>query len=285
MSVKVDFGSFYDELYLAQTGPPGAALVLEFQPDVAKCKAVIGADGSVLEFNLIQIVREVIGPGGHARQGNAGYLARQAANGWALDMDWQAAYDDGYRETANTRKVALQQNLANPMFAWQLAIDHEKEKVHRKSGTVLTSLDPRYAQQRIALDIPLFTTKKELTNGNALILTAPYNWPGGLRRASLRDNPNVPIDCNIVGMEFQVAALMDYDLPGARQTRYLGSVRWGWNRSPGGSDVTLVPLALVHNSSVSAEFTAAATHWNGLGVDDPALLNGARHHVLTIPTQ
>jgi hypothetical protein len=133
--------------------------------------------------------------------------------------------------------------------------------------------------------LPLFTTKKALTNGNALVLTTPYTWPGGLRRATLRDNPNVPIDCNIVGMEFQVAAMMDYDLPGARQTRYLGSVRWGWNRSPELSDVTLVPLALVHNSGVSAEFTAAVTHWNALDVDDPAQLNGAHHHVLTIPTQ
>jgi hypothetical protein len=50
--------------------------------------------------------------------------------------------------------------------------------------------------------------------------------------------------------------------------------------------VTLVPLALVTASSVSAEFTAAVTHWNELTVADPAQLNGgANHQVLAIPVQ
>ena len=104
-------------------------------------------------------------------------------------------------------------------------------------------------------------------------------------KATLRDNPEVAIATAILGMDFQVAVLLEHGLPGARASRYLGSVSWGWSRSSGMGDVKLAELTLIDGSGVSADFTTAVNFWNTpLRVTDPAALNGVDHPVLTIPS-
>ncbi|WP_412543045.1 hypothetical protein R8Z50_11345 [Longispora sp. K20-0274] len=78
--------------------------------------------------------------------------------------------------------------------------------------------------------------------------------------------------------------LFEYGRPGARHSRYVGSVRWGWSRTAGKSDVQLVPLAEASNAGVSPEFTAAVTLWNGFNAADPRNAP-ARLPVMVIPTQ
>jgi hypothetical protein len=293
MSVKIDFGEFYDERYEKKTA--GAAMVLAFEPNVSACKTLINSGTDVMEFHLIQIVKETpdgTQPPPGIKQGNEGYGVRRSTSGWAVDIDWQAALDGGYKAIAGARKKELEDNSNNWDFKWQLDIDNAKEK-QRSAGTVLTSLDPRYAQQRIAPSIPLFTIKTEQTNGNALVLQPPdYKWPrdfhgsGVVKRASLRDAPSVPLLSDVIGMGFEVAVLLDFVTNDVRHSRYLGSVKWGWTRSSGKSDTTLQPLAPVHKSGVSDQFSEAVKHWNGLTVADPAALNGAGPHaVMKLPEQ
>jgi len=287
MPVNVEYGSFYDTLYQKyldreeKKTTVGAKMVLDFQPTLYKVKKLVTG---VAEFNLVQIVKEIIGPGGEARQGNAGYLQRKAANDWAIDMDWQSEWKGGYQAIANARKSDLEQGQANADFKWQLDVDQVIE-TSKKAGTVLTSLDPRYAQQRISQSIPPFTTKSEGTGGNALVLTPDYKFPPAGNRASLRDNPSVPIDCNVIGMNFQVAVLLDYGEATSRQSRYLGSVSWGWQRPSGMGDVQIRELEQVDPSGASQEFLAAAAHWNALTVDDPAQIHGQSHSVFRLPVQ
>jgi hypothetical protein len=285
LSIDLEYGTFhatvYDRYINREVTPTtvGAVMVLGFQPKKFKLKGML--TGRV-EFHLVQAVREVTGLGGNARQGNAGYLARVAPNGWAIDMDWQAKWDAGYQAIAAARRRELEDGEGDP-YQWQLEVDRETERA-RLGGTVLTSLDPRYAQQRVSGMIPLFTTMTERTSGNALVLMPPQHAiPPGNNRATLRDNPSVPVDCNVTGMEFQVAVLLEYGEPAARQQRYLGSVSWGWFRTDGMGDVQLHQLQQVDPTGASQEFLAAVAHWNALRVADPAALRGQQHTVLPLP--
>jgi hypothetical protein len=280
MAVDTNFGTFKDERYQIRVGAGqvGAVMSLEFTPSVSKCKRIAGADGQDWTIHLIQIVHEIPDPNpatGVAAQGNAGYAARVAANGWAVDMEWQAPCDDGYQKIAAARLTALQGQNAPASFTWQLAVDNYK-KTHKLAGNALTSLDPRYAQQRIAADIPLYIEQGGMgTNGSALILETGKSYkpagPLGTRSvAVLRDNPGTPRTAAVLGMQFQVAALMEY---GAGQHSYLGSVSWGYQRSSGQNDVQLIPLAQQTANGVSADYTTAVTHWSALTVPDPVNLS------------
>lgn len=321
MSVQVDGGTFYDENYRPEVNSEtvGCVMALEFAPNKDKCKQINGAAGTLWEFHLIQIVREIRGAGAAAAaQGNVGYNERTVPNGphagWGVDVDWQAEWDDGYGKVAARRKSTLERRikelrdieaLATPqapvdqavtqereVLEWQLRIDTAKHKkpmdIMWRKGKVLTSLDPRYAQQRISPQIELFTEKVEKSHGNALVLdpAKSYSIPGSWARASLRDNPSSPIDEPITAMEYQVAALFEFGPPTGRLHKYVGLVKWGWKRSaPGGRDVTVTPLEVISKSGVSAEFTAAVTHWNTLSASCPAnFVNGAVP-VMQIPAQ
>ena len=88
--------------------------------------------------------------------------------------------------------------------------------------------------------------------------------------AVLRDNPGTPRTAALLGMRFQVAALLEY---GAGLHSYLGSVSWGYQRTSGQNDVQLVPLSQQTSNGVSADYTTAVTHWNLLTVPDPANLS------------
>lgn len=315
MKVEVNGGAFYDENYAPVTGSGnvGARMALEFQPNTFWLKKnVPGCDGTVLEFHLVQIVREIresaAASSSHTAEGNVGFGDRQVPDGphqgWGVDVDWQAGSDEGYLKIASARKSFLETKIRDcdekikagsdpdgslarqlDTFTWQLAID--TTKVNKQSGKagrgkVLTSLDPRYAQQRISLDVPLFTSREGQSAGNAAVLSPPYPMP---LRASLRDAPAMPVNEPILGMEFEVAALLEYGPPESRRSRYLGSVKWKWQRSPQKSDVKLDPLALVSASGVSEAFKAAVAKWNQLRVSDPGALRPGDHEVLKIPAE
>ncbi|GIG63509.1 hypothetical protein Lfu02_78810 [Longispora fulva] len=305
--VEILGGTMTTDPYVPDTGAGvvGAKMALIFKPHVARCKA-IDPNGTEWHFHLVQVVRDtVVGPGLGA-QGNVGFRDRSVANGpsagWGLDMEWQAQGDASYRTIVEARAGALRNRIAalpaliqagDPSGALaaeladcqaQQALDTLKATpAGRAKAAAVTSLDPRYAQQRISELIPLFTTKVENTGGNALILPAPYTV-GINARATLRDNPSSPVAANVLGMDFETAVLFEYGQPGARHSRYVGSVRWGWSRTAGKSDVQLVPLAEVSNAGVSADFTAAVTLWNGLTVPDPRNAP-AQLPVMVIPTQ
>jgi hypothetical protein len=217
--------------------------------------------------------------------------------GWGIDVDWQAARDEGYMKIAAARKQFLVAEIARltPIaqrtpaedrelgdLTWQLQVDTAKLTTHRPKGTVLTSLDPRYAQQRVSESVPLFTIREPSSAGNAAV----YTLPGRkfLENATLRDAPAVPIGDPMLGMEFEAAALLEHGPQNQRVATYLGSVKWGWVRSAGKSDIKLTPLAKVSDDGVSAAFTAAVTHWNQLTVSDPLGLQAGQLPVMQIPT-
>ncbi|MGY0234437.1 hypothetical protein [Longispora urticae] len=304
--VEILGGTITTDPYLPDTGQaPGAKMVLVFKPNVVRCKA-IDPNGTPWHFHLIQIVRDTVAGIGVGAQGNVGFRDRSVtagpSAGWALDMEWQAQGDASYRAISEARAETLRSRIAalpaliqagdpTGALAAELAACQAQQSLDafkvshagRAKAAAVTSLDPRYAQQRISEHVPLFTTRTEGTGGNALVLPSPYAV-GVTARATLRDNPSTPVAFDLLGMDFETAVLFEYGQPGARQSRYVGSVRWGWSRSANKTDVTLVPLAEVSNAGVSAHFTAAVTLWNGLTVADPRNAP-ARLPVMTIPTQ
>jgi hypothetical protein len=310
-AVDVTGGAFKDERYEPTTGSSvGAKMSLGFQPSLYKLKnSFPGADSNPMEIHLVQIVREIHGPrqqppaqvGALVQQGNVGYGARTVPAGqhagWGIDVDWQAARDEGYMKIAAARKQFLVAEIARLTqiaqrtaaedrqlrdLTWQLQVDTAKLTTHRTKGTVLTSLDPRYAQQRVSESVPLFTTREENSAGNAAVYT--LQGRKFLENATLRDAPAVPIGDPILGMEFEAAALLEHGPQNQRLATYLGSVKWGWVRSAGKSDIKLTPLAKVTDNGVSAAFTAAVTHWNQLTVSDPLGLQAGQLPVMQIPT-
>jgi hypothetical protein len=312
-AVDVTGGAFKDDRYEPATGASvGARMSLVFQPSLYKLRSAFpGADAHPMEIHLIQIVREIHQPqqqplaqaGAPVQQGNVGYGARTVAAGqhmgWGIDVDWQAGRDEGYIKIAAARKqflegeIARLTQIAHPTAAedgqlrdltWQLQVDTAKLTSNRTKmkGTVLTSLDPRYAQQRISESVPLFTTREESSAGNASVYT-PLG-KGFLANATMRDAPSVPIAHPMLGMEFETAALLERGPQNQRVATYLGSVKWGWVRSAGQGDIKLTPLAKVADNGVSAAFTAAVTHWNQLTVTDPLGLRAGQLPVMQIPT-
>jgi len=311
VAIDVEYGRFVADTYAqyGQDGQVGARMILIFQPSVAKCRKIAGAEGHPLEFHLIQIVREDVdesGDGGPTvKKTNAGYAERavpapHACAGWGIDMDWQATADAGYQKIAAAREAFLTANgkAHTPEsrrdaldtldeVSWQLSIDAAKLDPlggRRGTGSVLTSLDPRHAQQRISTRIPPFTSRGQDSSGNALVLEPPA-YALGDARASLRDNPSVPVGSAIIGMRFQTTALLEYGPADSRRAMYLGVVGWGWHRDPRSSTIKLDDFVKKAHTGNTAEFQAAITHWNGLSVDDPAVLNGPRHRVLQLPPQ
>jgi hypothetical protein len=311
-AVDVTGGAFKDERYEPTTGSSvGAKMSLAFQPSLYKLKrAFVGVEANPMHIHLIQIVREIHQPqqvpaqvGAQAQQGNVGYGARTVAGGphagWGIDVDWQAARDEGYVKIAGARKQFLETEIARLTqiqqrsapeqrqlddLTWQLQVDTAKLTTNRVKGSVLTSLDPRYAQQRVSESVPLFATLEQSESaGNAAVFTPGAGASFGAN-ATLRDAPAVPITDPMLGMEFEVAALLEHGPQNARAATYLGSVKWGWVRTVGKSNITLTPLTKVTEQGVSAAFTAAVTHWNQLRVSDPLALQAGALPVMQIPT-
>jgi hypothetical protein len=294
---KTKFGTFSDERFHAYKGDGqvGAFMSLEFKPDVKACKTI--NDAHNWQIDLIQIVQEVPDPNAKgnqppAAQGNAGYPERVAANGWAVDVDALAPWDEGYAKIAVARKEYLEKHVGeNSDCAWQLNVDRLKATSAMKTaGKVLTSIDPRYAQQRVSSAIPpyvIYTGDK--TNGNSLILehAKDYKLTGGQQSvAMLRDNPSAPIGSAVLGMRFEVTALLEYGPGDSRAYQYLGSVSWAWQRPSGSSDAKLTALAVADANGVTPNYTGAVKHWNTLSFSDPASKAPTKTvRVMAIPAQ
>jgi hypothetical protein len=304
--VDISGGTFTTERYhtYADEGQVGATMVAIFKPNAVRGKQIDAVNE--WHFHLIQIVRDTVAGVGLGAQGNVGFRDRSVPGGnsagWGVDMEWMAKTDDAYRSILAARSGYLTNrvgalpalilagdptgSLAAELAALQAQLGLDAFKVSangRAKSTAITSLDPRYAQQRIAEAVPLFSAKAAQTGGNALVLRSPYTV-GIDARATLRDNPNVPVGSDLIGMEFEIAVLFEYGPAGGRLSRYLGSVSWGWTRTNGRSDVVLAPLAQVSNAGVSQAYTDSVNHWNGLTVGDPR--NGGNPvAVMTIPAQ
>lgn len=316
MGVKVKGGEFATETYVVEkSSQVGAAIALSFAPaptkDLLAILAGRNVDASVavpLELHLVQIVREVpddtSSTGERAADGNIGHQSRLVpdgpAKGWGVDAEWIVEGGPAYAVIAKDRAAWLQGEIkrlaaiAEPSdteqkllatLMWQSAIDAAKTAPPKtRKPKALSSLDPRYAQQRISPDIIPFTKRGTERAGNAAVIAAAGAKIGMESRPQLRDNPSVPIKTPILGMQFQVAALLDYGVAERRGSVYLGSVSWGWKRSSGGSDVKLDPLTLLSADGISAEFAAAVSHWNNIKVEDPEGLAKGQLSMMALPT-
>jgi hypothetical protein len=208
--------------------------------------------------------------------------------GWGIDMDWAVASDEGFRKIAEARKGALQArigaltNSVVPLTAAETqeladsqrtqAIDTSQTK-GKLSGPI-TSVDPRYAQQRLSADMPRFSQyHSQQSNGNAFVWDGNGPFPAD-RFARLRDAPGTPTTTTMTGMQFEVAALLDR--PGHASV-WLGSVSWGWRRGPNPTaKPALDPFAIVNAVGISQTFLDAIQHWNVQTVADPTYAGGAR---------
>jgi hypothetical protein len=308
MAVEVAGGTFNDELYQVQRGDGavGARMALTLKPNPAFLREIPDATHGPIVIDLVQIARELresdAGPDDGVQR-KVGNRERQVPigphRGWGVDVDWQAAWDSGYQKIAAARRSYLEEHIAQldeaiasgdssgkarvEMLRWQLAVDRLKgdDGAGRKAaGKALTSLDPRYGQQRVGAEIPVHTTQAAQQAGNAVVLEQPYR---GSQRVGLRDAPSVPVTSGVLGMDFEVAVLLEYGPQEARRTRFAGSVRWGWRRPPRGGDVALAPLGLVSRTGISEAFRTAAAHWNTLTVEDPAELVHGPQRVMPLP--
>ncbi|MEU4805374.1 hypothetical protein [Actinosynnema sp. NPDC023587] len=299
--LEVSTGTFYPARYdrYAEEGQVGAKVSLEYQPATFKIKDKYPdyQAGTPAVFHLLQIVREVRQPGqgggAQAVQGNIGYAERCVPAhlphaGWALDVDLitRKPVSTAFKKIAADRKA----ELANPV---QHAADYQAQQTADDTlvtgpvpaGGVLASLDYRYSQQRLTETIPLFTTQEEQTGGNALRVTDWKTAGPKQTRATLRDNPNVPLGSDVLGMDFQTAVLLQYRTnTGLVKNKYVLVVSWGWSREAGKSLITLRDVtALADRTGLTPEFLAARTRWNGLTVNDPANPNAGAHAVIPMP--
>lgn len=289
-------GSIYSQRFepYVEGGQVGARMSLEFQPAAFKIKKVVGdyTAGTPAVVHLVQIAREVGSASPVATPGNIGYAERcvpagHAEAGWAIDVDLIASKQTGgegpYKVIADARRPELTSPPPGLVvdYGAQLAVDTAVVAKNLPTGRALSSLDYRYSQQRLTDTIPLFTTKQEGTGGNALRMT---DWRAdGQNRATLRDNPNVPIGNTLLGMMFQTAVLLQYQAASGPRNRYLVVVSWGWSRSPGKSDVTLSDIVVLQEDGLTPQFQAARTHWNTLTVSDPAQPGAPARPVLSMP--
>jgi hypothetical protein len=295
VSIDVSGGQFIAEAGgykpYSSGGKVGAEMSLRFKPLLGKLLTALGvatrAAIGPCAIDLIQIVREIHPAGGPlaavAGQG-LGYAARMVpvglSQGWGIDMDWQAPMDDGFKKITSARvdglKARIAQLLAQQALAPLNAADaaeladlqeqsrEDAARIHQRQVGAVTSLDPRYAQQRLSASVPLFTTyEPEQTNGNAFVWDGVGSFPT-TRFARIRDRPGIPINDPMLGMEFQVAALLETpQLPQVQ--RYLASVSWGWRRAAAGQAPTTDAFALVSaNGVMSQAFQDAVAHWNAL---------------------
>lgn len=292
--LQVRTGSVFSQRFEPQIGAEvGAKMSLEFQPAAFKIKKVVNdyVAGTAAEFHLVQIVREV-GRASHAIAGNIGYAERCVPAGphagWAIDVDVIATAKSaglGYQPIAAARRAELTNPspaVANDYQA-QLAVDDAVVQKNLPTGSILSSLDFRYAQQRLTPTIPLFLTKQEGTTGNALRMIDWASPAVGQNRATLRDNPSAPLANTLLGMDFQTAVLLQYQTAAGPRNRYIAVVSWGWKRSAGKSDVTLADIALLQEDGLTPEFDAARVHWNTLTVADPAHPAAAHRAVIPMP--
>ncbi|MEV0679084.1 hypothetical protein AB0I60_21450 [Actinosynnema sp. NPDC050436] len=299
--LELSTGTFYAARFdpYGEDGQVGAKVSMEYQPATFKIKDKFAdyQPGTRVEFHLVQIAREVQQPGHNAGpqpvQGNIGYAERCVpANsphaGWALDVDLitKRPVLESFRKIAAARRAELANpaNHAADYQAQQTADDTLVNGPVPQNG-VLASLDFRYAQQRLTETIPLFTTQEEQTGGNALFATDWKTAGPKQNRATLRDNPNVPLGSDLLGMDFQTAVLLQYQTTaGVRKNKYLAVVSWGWSRDAGASRVKLRDIAaLADRTGLTPEFQAARAHWNTLTVTDPANPNAPARPVIQMP--
>lgn len=163
-----------------------------------------------------------------------------------------------------------------------------KSPTNFNAAKPLTSLDPRYAQQRqgeitpaYALDLGTTRVKdaaKQTTGWAATRNATTDKWK---QPAVIRDRPSVGTPDVIDGMDFEVAALGQG--PGV-PTEFLGSVTWGWrmNRTGPKPRAETREIALADQQTASGAFQTAVQHFNQIQVPIPGG-GGATVGVMQLP--
>ena len=292
-------------------GMVGAQMTLFFVPK---------ADLDATEVHLVQTVKDLYREEDQdaydlIHQGNTGFTVRIIQvgehKGVGIDMEFHGPYDDHLKKVMRARERPLldliETNQDAVEFVGALERQQTRDQIFRsatqvstpsigalvKNKTYITSLDPRYAQQRLSLHVPAYVKQTtEGTTGWGAVRSDPVartaNWTPGWRAsgwgpsaarggaAALRDLPSVPVASVVTGMVFEVAVLAE----GGSGTRFVGSVSWGWEREPLARASDVSALAKVADSA-SAAFFAAATHFNSATVED---FDGTEKPPMELPT-
>lgn len=304
-SVNVRGGRFYEK-FLRPSMPErsvgmggggggyGAEMDLRFVP---------GQDvqGWATEIHLVQTVRDIIGDQqvyDQLHQGNAGFNARKVPDGhhagWGIDMEPYGKGDGQFTKILAARNgllPAIAQNAPDNTIATLITYQDALDAVMRgrfrsfkrgNNGEIVTSLDPRYAQQRLSPHVPPYAAAaNEQTTGWACARPDTLSaWTP--KEACLRDAPQVGAYQGVAGMEFEVAALAETD----GRSEFVGSVVWSWSFEPRG--VTVAGPTLKSHESASNAFFSAADYFNQLPLPEPYdntqnIAQGVVFQAMTLP--
>jgi hypothetical protein len=215
------------------------------------------------------------------KQQNLGFLDRLVASGTyegiGIDMEFMSPIDAHLKRIVADRSSWLTSAIrteSNSIVESVLRAQQDVDEVIKaktpkfgngKNPGVVTSIDPRYAQQRLSGHVKPYATEASSGTAGWAAVRGSLSADWSPAAAALRDAPATTGGGSVAGMDFEVAALAEGGTMGAR---FVGSVSWGWRIDK--SSVALYGLTKSSDDQASDAFFAASAHFNSMTLPSQA---------------